>query len=382
MLLGELPGARERELTARFQQLSAATMAKGVEDTAFYNHARLLALNEVGCDPGRFALPVDAFHAHCAHVAREHPATMLASSTHDTKRSEDVRARLALLSEMPERWGQTVRAWSERARHHREGAWPDAMTEYAFWQNLIGAHPIEEPRLCGHLQKAMREAKLHTSWHRPNEAYENAVLEFARRVLQDVELMREVAAFVAALDRPARLTGLAQLTLKLTAPGVPDIYQGNEVWRHDLTDPDNRRAVDFAALHEKLRRVRDLPAQAVMTDRDPDLQKLFLTHRLLSLRKALPEAFGEHAGYRALEVSGARAQHVVAFARGEQIAVAVPRLLIGLGGDFADTRVVLPEGGFEQVLTGERIEGGSVRAAALFAAFPVAVLRRVASSQS
>jgi (1->4)-alpha-D-glucan 1-alpha-D-glucosylmutase len=376
ILLGELPGVREHELAARFQQLSAATMAKGVEDTAFYNYARLLALNEVGCDPGQFSLPVSAFHAHCERIAREHPRTMLASSTHDTKRSEDVRARIAVLSEMPERWREAVRAWSERGRRYRTGGWPDAELEYAFWQNLVGAHPITEERLCRYLEKAMREAKAHTSWHRQNESYERAVLDYARAVLQDVELMAEVDAFVTALDPAARWTALSQLALKLTAPGVPDVYQGNEVWRHDLTDPDNRREVDFTALRQKLRRVKELDAQRVLKDRDLDLQKLYVTHRLLWLRKTLPEVFGERGTYRALQVNGSREQHVIAFMRGEQVAVAVPRLVLRPGGDFADTRIVLPEGPWEHCLTGARIEGGQVDASAVFASFPIAVWRR------
>jgi (1->4)-alpha-D-glucan 1-alpha-D-glucosylmutase len=370
---GELPGPRERELAARIQQLSAATMAKGVEDTAFYNYPRLLAHNEVGCDPGRFALSIDDFHAHCARIAREHPATLLASSTHDTKRSEDVRVRIGLLSEIPARWAEAVRSWSERARRHRVGAFPDAELEYALFQTLVGAHPIEEARLTGYLQKAMREAKAHSSWHRPNEDYERAVLAFARGVLGDVELMAEIARFVQALAAPARVTSLAQLALKLTAPGVPDIYQGNELFRRDLTDPDNRRPVDFARLHRLLRRVSALDARAVLEQSDPDLQKLFVTHRLLRLRKALPDAFGARAGYRPLAVSGRRCQHAVAFVRGERVTVVVPRLVLRCGGDFGDARIALP-GALEHALTGTRWRG-EVALAELFAAFPVAVLR-------
>jgi (1->4)-alpha-D-glucan 1-alpha-D-glucosylmutase len=375
ILLGELPGARERELAARFQQLSAATMAKGVEDTAFYNYARLVALNEVGCDPGHFAVSAGEFHAHCERIARVHPATMLASSTHDTKRSEDVRARITLLSEIPERFANAVRGWIERARRYRRGEWPDPELQYLLFQTLIGAHPIDEQRLCGYLQKAMREAKAHSSWHRIDEAYESAALDYARCVLQDAELSRSIADFVQELAEPARLTSLSQLTLKLTAPGVPDIYQGNEVFRYDLTDPDNRRPVDFAELRAQLARARALDAASVLRDRDPALSKLFVTQRLLALRRALPAEFGPLSGYRPLEVSGSRARHVVAFARGEQISVAVPRLLIGLGGDYADTEVELPKGIFEHCLTGERVAGGRVRAAALFSTFPVAVLR-------
>jgi (1->4)-alpha-D-glucan 1-alpha-D-glucosylmutase len=374
ILRGEIGGDSAAELCARFQQLSAAVMAKGVEDTAFFCYPRLLALNEVGCDPGRFGVGVEQFHAHCARIQRAYPTTLLASSTHDTKYSEDVRARIALLSEMPQAWAQAVRRWSELAAPHRAGRDVDRHFEYAFYQLLVGAFPIEIERLLAHLQKFTREAKVHSSWLEPNERYEQAVAEFARGVLRDADLMSEIGRFVDALHAPARVHALAQLVLKLTAPGVPDIYQGNEVWRHDLTDPDNRRAVDFRALRAKLARVRAMDAREVQQDADPDLLKLFVTQRLLALRRRIAHAFGREGRYQALEVHGARAAHVVAFSRGDQVVTLVPRLSLRVRGDWGDTRVALPEGRFEHWLEHGEVEHGSARVADLLAGFPVAVL--------
>lgn len=362
------------ELRARFQQLSAAAMAKGVEDTAFFNYPRLLALDEVGCDPGRFGASVAEFHAHCARVQREHPATLLATSTHDTKWSEDVRARLAVLSEMPEAWASAVERWSEMAAPHRQDRAIDRMTEYALYQTLVGAWPIDLDRLLAHLQKVVREAKAHTSWIAPNAGYERDVAELARAVLGDADLASDIARFIDALREPARVNSLAQLVLKLTAPGVPDIYQGNEAFRRDLTDPDNRRAIDFVALRAKLARATALDLRAALRDDDPDMCKMFVTQRLLALRRERAYAFGAQGGYRPLEASGERAGHVIAFSRADQIVSVAPRLSCGVRDGWADTSIVLPEGSFEHWLGRGRVSGGSARIGDLLRELPVAVL--------
>jgi len=231
-----------------------------------------------------------------------------------------------------------------------------------------------------HLEKAAREAKQQTSWLEPNAEYEQALANFARGVLGDLRLCAEVAGFVAALEKPARISSLAQLALKLTAPGVPDIYQGNEIWRYDLTDPDSRRNVAFEHVRAKFERVRVLDAARVLQERDPDLIKLFVTHRLLQLRRRAPAAFGAAGTYQALDVRGARARHVVAFSRTERIVTVVPRLVLGLSGDWAETEVTLPDASFEHALTGERVRGGARRVADLLERFPIAVLIADAAS--
>jgi (1->4)-alpha-D-glucan 1-alpha-D-glucosylmutase len=374
ILFGALDSASAREFRARFQQLSAATMAKGVEDTAFYCYSLLLSLNEVGGDPGQFAVTPEAFHAHCARIQDSHPFTMLASSTHDTKRSEDVRARISVLSEWPARWRQTVQKLSAAAAPHRTAAGPDRELEYFIYQTLVGAWPIEEARLLEYLRKAEREAKLHSSWHRPNEAYEKGVAAFVHGSLGDAAFRAELDLFVAALQKPAERNALAQLVLKLTAPGVPDIYQGNEVPRYDLTDPDNRRAIDFADLTVKLRQVDKASCRELLASGDPALRKLYVTSRLLQLRREFPAWFGPEARYVPLCASGAHADRLFGFMRGSHVLVVVPRLSASVGDDWGDTRIELPTGAWENLLCRAPVKSGLV--SELLAQLPAAVLLR------
>jgi (1->4)-alpha-D-glucan 1-alpha-D-glucosylmutase len=374
ILLGALDSATAREFRARFQQLSAATMAKGVEDTAFYCYSLLLSLNEVGGDPGEFAVTPAAFHAHCAQIQQNHPATMLASSTHDTKRSEDVRARISVLSEWPEAWRRTVAQLSASAAPYRSPLGPDRELEYLIYQTLVGAWPIDETRLLGYLQKAEREAKLHSSWHRPNEAYEKAVADFVHGVLADAGFCALIAGFVAELRRPAERNSLAQLVLKLTAPGVPDTYQGNEVMRYDLTDPDNRRAIDYADLIAKLRQVEKSNCGDLLAGGDASLRKLHVTARLLQLRREFPAWFGAEAGYLPVWAGGAHADCVFGFMRGSHLLVVVPRLSASIGDNWGDTRIELPAGSWDNVLCRTQAKNGLV--SELFAQLPAAVLIR------
>jgi (1->4)-alpha-D-glucan 1-alpha-D-glucosylmutase len=372
ILLGSVDSPNAREFRARFQQLSAATMAKGVEDTAFYNYPLLVALNEVGGDPGEFDVTPEAFHAHCVRMQETHPTTMLASSTHDTKRSEDVRARIALLSEWPERFRRVLFQLSAAAAPYRSENGPDREFEYFIHQTLIGAWPISEERLLGYLEKAEREAKLHSSWHRPNEAYEGAVAEFARGILKDETYTSALERFVAELRGPSERNSLAQLVLKMSVPGVPDIYQGQEVFRYDLTDPDNRRAIDFSELENKLSQVEKSQCSDLLRKSDADFRKLYVTYKLLHLRREFPEWFGCEAAYTPVHAIGEHADRVFAFMRGAHVLVAVPRLHANLGDNWGDTRLELPSGTWENVLCGATIERGI--ASELFAELPVAVL--------
>jgi (1->4)-alpha-D-glucan 1-alpha-D-glucosylmutase len=376
----EHEGEAEAEFAARFQQFTPAVMAKGVEDTAFYRYNRLTSLNEVGGDPGAFGRPVVSFHEHCSRIAGEWPATMLTLATHDTKRSADVRARLDVLSEMPEEWDAAVRRWAEHNDQYRSQGYPDRALEYLMYQTLVGAWPIDEARLVEFLRKAAREAMAHTSWTNPVAAYEDAIVQFAANVMADAELMGDLQNFMGRTQIVplGRITSLAQTTLLLTSPGVPDLYQGSELWDLSLVDPDNRRPVDYELRRRLLAETASLQPADVMARGDEGAPKLWLISRLLDRRRATPELF-QSQSYSPIEAAGAKARHVVAFAR-DRLVVVVPRLLAGLGGTWADTTIELPPGDWEDVLTGARVTGaGAVELATLLGGFPVGVLLRAGS---
>jgi (1->4)-alpha-D-glucan 1-alpha-D-glucosylmutase len=375
LLLLRVEGELEAELAMRFQQLTGPAMAKGVEDTAFYRDHRLVALNEVGGRPDHFGASVAEFHAFCAEAATKRPLAMLTTSTHDTKRSEDLRARLALLSEIPDTWARAVRDWTRLLERHRPESL-DHATMYLFYQTVVGAWPIDTERMVTYLEKAAREAKLRTSWRRPDAAYETELRDFATAALADEEFIAGVEDFVGVLREPGRVNSLSQTLLKLTAPGVPDLYQGTELWNLSLVDPDNRRPVDFARRARLLASLDGLSCEEVLAGMDDGLPKLWLIQRALHLRRERPRAFGPEGGYHPLEVSSRRAEHVVAFVRGGEVATVVPRLLLRLEGDWHDTAVALPEGRWRNVLTGETLDGGSRPVTELLARFPVALLAR------
>jgi (1->4)-alpha-D-glucan 1-alpha-D-glucosylmutase len=371
-------GELESELVMRFQQHTGPVMAKGVEDTVFYNFNRLVALNEVGGDPGQFSLSVEQFHANCRETQKRWPNAMLASTTHDTKRSEDVRARITLLSEIPEAWADAVGRWSAHNARHRRDDMPDSNLEYLLYQTLVGAWPIEPGRLVEYMLKACREAKAYTSWNNQNPDYEAAVGEFARALLADDEFLDDLKAFVDPLIAPGRVNSLSQALIKLTAPGVPDIYQGAELWVLSLVDPDNRRPVDFALRRRLLDALEGATVEEIVRRPDEGLPKLHLTRQALHLRRRHPEWFGPEGGYTALAATGPRAQHVVAFGRGhgcDCITVA-PRLPIRLGGRWDGTTLALPDRRWVNELTGEEVAGGKVPVADLLRRFPVALLSR------
>jgi (1->4)-alpha-D-glucan 1-alpha-D-glucosylmutase len=363
------------EFSARFQQFTPAVMAKGLEDTAFYRYNRLVSLNEVGGDPGSFGGDVDRFHEWCARIAAARPSTLLTLGTHDTKRSADVRARINLLSEIPAEWEAAVRRWSEHNDRHRPHGYPDRNTEYLAYQTLVGAWPIGSERLAAYLNKAAREAKVHTSWTSPVTAYEKAVASFAEAILSDGEFTADFESFLGRTQIVAlgRLSSLAQTALLLTCPGVPDVYQGSELWNLTLVDPDNRQPVDYATRRALLEAVVDLNADEAMGRADDGSPKLWLTARLLAARRDTPELFSA-SDYATLDGTGPKARHALGFVRGPLL-VLVPRLPAGLGGDWAGTEVLLPRGRWTNILTGEIVSGGrAVDAATLLARFPVAVM--------
>ena len=303
-----------------FQQVCGPVMAKGVEDTAFYRWSRLAALNEVGGDPDRFGCAPAEFHRFAARLAQDWPGTLTTLSTHDTKRQEDVRARLAVLAEIPQAWLAGVIRWHDRALALNNGLAPDPDTEYLMWQTLVGAWPLDRERLTAYLVKAMREAKTRTSWTDPDAEYEAMVLSLAEQVLDDDELTSQLAGFAAALGEDARANSLGMKLVQLTMPGVPDTYQGCELAGLALVDPDNRRPADFT-------RARELLAAQGAAARPGrpgiDAEKLLITTTALRLRRTHPDWFA--AGYQPLAAEGPAAGHAVAFARGQAITVATRR---------------------------------------------------------
>jgi (1->4)-alpha-D-glucan 1-alpha-D-glucosylmutase len=383
LLLLKVRGPVESEMVMRFQQLTGPVMAKGVEDTAFYNFHRLVSLNEVGGDPSRFGISPQEVHRALAEAQERWPRAMLATSTHDTKRSEDVRARLALLSEIPERWGEAVRRWTARGapgtrgERHRP---PDPDVEYLLYQTLVGAWPIETERMVAYMEKAAREAKGPTAWTRVDAAYEDSLRSFVEGVLDDRELVRDLESFVATLVEPGRINSLAQALIKLTAPGVPDLYQGTELWALSLVDPDNRRPVDYDERRRLLRKLDGEPGpETILSCMDEGLPKLWVIRQALHLRRRQPEVFV--GDYLPLAPRGERAAHAFAFIRGGgavSAAVVVPRLVMKLAGDWKDTSLELPPGGWRNEMTGEEVAGGEVRLADLLRRFPVALLSQLA----
>jgi (1->4)-alpha-D-glucan 1-alpha-D-glucosylmutase len=391
----------------RAQQYSGPVMAKGLEDTAFYRYNRMLALNEVGGHPDQFRISLPAFHYANAQRAKRTPHAMLSTSTHDTKRGEDTRARLAVISEMPDEWAQQVRLWSRMLRARSAGspedAPPDRNDEYVFYQLLLGAWPAElspgklDPagvdafrlRIEGAMTKAMREAKVHTTWAAPNAAYEDAVMGFIRYALDTSCTNAFLESFSGFQRRAAALgarNSLVQTVLKLTVPGVPDIYQGAELWDFSMVDPDNRRPVDYEARHSLLKAEEsgrgDL-AELLATWRDGRI-KLRLITDLLALRQRAPELFSS-GSYDALSASGPQADRVCAFSRsvGDSTFVVAASLFPGKADapdGWTDTAVPLPGATdgqrWKDLFSGREVavNNGSVTAQELFAVLPVSVL--------
>ena len=389
-----------REFVLKFQQCTGPITAKGVEDTAFYVYNRLIALNEVGGDPGGFGGSVEIFHRQNAVRAASFPHSLLATSTHDTKRSEDVRARIAALSEMPHEWARAVRRWrTANQRHQRsiEGEQaPDANEQYFLYQTLLGSWPLAPMdgdartayirRIQEYMMKALHEAKVNSSWIEPNELWDDAVREFVATILTPGRGNRFLAAFEPFARRIAELgsiNSLAQQVLKLTVPGVPDLYQGTELWDFSLVDPDNRRPVNYEQRQRQFGAPGDQPSPAALLRHWEDGRiKMFVTGELLRFRRAHPELFA--AGrYQPLEPAGDFAACAVACSRSsdlEEIIVVVTRLSsrVGwppIGAAWRNTSVPLPEpdARWRDLFTG-REHTGSLSLASVFEELPVAVL--------
>jgi malto-oligosyltrehalose synthase len=369
--------AARDELIVRFGQTTGPVLAKGVEDTAFYRWTRLAALNEVGGDPDVFGVSPAEFHAAAGRLARRWPGTMTTLSTHDTKRQEDVRARLAVLAEWPQEWGHQVAEWHGLARWLTDGAAaeateraPEPDLEYLMWQTLVGAWLIGTERLGEYLRKAMHEAKTRTSWTVRRVGYESAVLGLADAVLADPELTSAIAGFVARIAPDARVNTLGAKLVQLTMPGVADIYQGCELTGLSLVDPDNRRPVDYRRRQRLLAALAAGPDHAVGLD----AEKLLVTSRALWLRRDHPDWFA--GSYTPLAAEGPAAGHVFAFVRGGHAVTVVTRLPAGLRrhGGWADTALPLPELHWRDVLTGVRQAGLRPPLAELTRRLPVALL--------
>ena len=354
--LADVLALRERghdEFVTRFQQTSPPITAKGIEDTAFYRHLRLLALNEVGGDPARFGLSVDAFHAAGAARAERFPRGLLVTQTHDTKRSGDVRARIGALSTMAQEWAALAEGWV------READAPDEHSAYLVLQTLVGCWPIEADRLEAYVEKALCEAKLRTTWAAPDEAYEGAARRYARSLVESPP--DDFVAFAERVAAEGRRAALGQLLLKLTVPGVPDVYQGDELEALSLVDPDNRRPVDWEA-----RRAALAGLLAGEAPRDYGERKLDLIRRALALRARRPGAFA--GAYEPVDAGPG----VCAYLRGGVVLAVVP--VRGWQG----ARLVVP-GRWRSVLDdGEAVDlGEGADVEALTGAWPVALLERV-----
>lgn len=388
----------------RFQQLSGPAMAKGLEDTSFYRHFRLLAHNEVGGDPRRYAVTVSAFHRANEDRLRKFPADMLGATTHDTKRGEDARMRIAALSGMTAEWGRRVSAWTRANRRwvgeHEGEAAPDRNHQYYFYQTLVGAWPMElrvddvdgaaalAERVIEAMLKAVREGKERSSWTNQVAAYEDAVRSFVRGALDASKpnaFLLDFAEFMQRVGALGALNSLSQTLLRLTMPGVPDLYQGSESWQLSMVDPDNRRPVDYARLREQLAELRKESNPAALMQRWADgLPKLHLVQRVLELRRRKPLLFAAGA-YRPLAAEGERADHLVAYAREDdsaQLLVLAPRLWPALQpdpaqpADWRDTQLMLPNGQYRDLLSDRVVNGGARNVSELLSAFPVALLLR------
>jgi (1->4)-alpha-D-glucan 1-alpha-D-glucosylmutase len=359
--------ARKDEFVVRFQQTTGPVMAKGVEDTAFYRWFPLGFANEVGGSPDRAGVDPSEFHAFCARLHSAWPQTMTTLSTHDTKRGEDVRARLAVITEMPEEWGRAVTAWRAIAAAYRswEG-WPEPTTDYLVWQTLVGAWPLSAERLAAYVEKATREAKVHTTWTAPDTDYDAGVRAFIEGVCADENLRAAIEAFVGMIAPHARATSLGQKLVQLTMPGIPDVYQGTEFETLTLVDPDNRRPVDHDARRSALARLDSGSAP-----KDLDEEKLLVTATALRLRRDHPAWFGPDATYTPLETS----PHVLGFVRADSVIVLASRLTVSLerSGGFGDEALALPAGAWVDLLTGRQL-GGGVRYTDVFTDLPVALL--------
>ena len=404
--LDEEQRAAHAEFVLKFQQFTGPITAKGLEDTVFYIYNRLAALNEVGGEPQLFGVSVETFHERNLRRQRDWPASLLATSTHDSKRSEDVRARMLAISEIPPLWGRSLQKWRTTNRRFKkqidDAEAPDAGEEYLLYQTLLGTWPVDldgapvpsvGPKFIARIQrymaKALKEAKLNTSWIQPNENWDDAMQEFVARILEAGPRNKFLPAFLPVAAEIARLgaiNSLAQTVIKLTAPGVPDIYQGTEIWDDSLVDPDNRRPIDYARRREMLTQIENVPANELMQCWPDGRIKMRLTQRLLHLRRENPELFREGI-YEPINFGGAFADCAIGFVRRHRdraIIAIVPRLSSRVGfppiGDrWQDTHVVPLAGvsNLRDVFSDRkvRVEHSQLRLAVAMSQLPFAVLQ-------
>ena len=404
--LDEQARAEHEDFVLKFQQSTGPIMAKGLEDTVFYIYNRLAGLNEVGGEPQQFGLTTEAFHARNAVRQRDWPATLLATSTHDTKRSEDVRARMVAISELPQLWRRSLQRWRAVNRRWKqrvdEMEAPDAAEEYLLYETLLGVWPTEPSgeaatnvtpefvaRIQAYMAKALKEAKLNTSWIQPNEPWDKAMHDFVAAVLDSSPRNRFLPAFIPVAEEIARLgaiNALSQIVLKFTSPGVPDIYQGNEIWDYSLVDPDNRRPVDYELRRKMLCGLKDARPEDLMQCWPNGRIKLFATQRLLHLRREHADFFRQ-SSYVPLQASGAFADCVVAFARqeGDKWLVVIGTRLSSrlgfpaIGERWKDTTIKLPDSLQQRAMTELfteqqlRLSDGALNLAEAMAALPFAV---------
>ncbi|AZI57958.1 malto-oligosyltrehalose synthase [Nakamurella antarctica] len=359
------------EVSRRFQQTSGMVMAKGVEDTAFYQFTRLTSLTEVGADPDEFSIDVADFHRRQANRHAEWPASMVTLSTHDTKRSEDVRARLNVLAEIPEQWSAAVSTWRQQLADF-DLVMADGPLVNLLWQAVVGAWPISRERMHAYAEKASREAGNSTNWWHPNEAFEDQMHGMLDAIFDDLAVRRTFEEVVEKLTAPGWSNSLAAKLVSITGPGVPDVYQGTELWDYSLVDPDNRRLVDYDQRRALLAKINDGFVPAVDQS---GAAKMLVTASALRLRRDSPELFNS---YQPLYASGSAAKHVLAFDRGGAVTVAT-RLPVGLqgAGGWHESVLALPEAdGYLDVLTNRFFTAGVVPVplSDLLAQYPVALL--------
>jgi (1->4)-alpha-D-glucan 1-alpha-D-glucosylmutase len=367
----ELPTAESIELARAAQQVSGPIVAKGDEDTLLYRQVRLVSRCEVGADLATFA--IDPAEAH-ARFAAGRPCSLLATSTHDSKRGEDVRARIAVISELPAAWEAAVARWRTRAEPGWGDVAPDRVFEYTMWQTMVGAWPLPLERAQPFAEKATREARLRTSWRRPDAGYEAARARWLAAVYDDRELVDDLAGFVAELEVHGDRNSLAQLLLKLTVPGVSDFYQGSELRDTALVDPDNRRPVDLDVRSRLLHQLTDAPVGQL--GQDLGAAKLWTIRCVLALRQRAPDLLA--APYRALAAAGPHAHRVFAFARGDELVAVVPRLGVSAEG-WRDTTLDLGAGTWRDVLSDQQVAGGAHLVASLWRQLPISLWLRVAA---
>jgi (1->4)-alpha-D-glucan 1-alpha-D-glucosylmutase len=403
--LTEAERAERRDFVVRFQQLTGPVMAKGLEDTAFYRFFPLASLNEVGSHPETFGVSLEDFHERNQERCLSWPHALSATSTHDVKRGEDVRARLNTLSEMPGRWYRVVRRWRHLNAKHKSQvdgyAVPDANEEYLLYQTLVGCWPLGDTehaadpefvaRIAEYMIKAVKEGKIHSSWISPNDEYEQAIKDFVHRILDPAtaaEFLDDLIEFVQPVSRAGILNSLSQTLIKITAPGIPDFYQGTELWDFNLVDPDNRRAVDFGIRQSLLASIRQQAhegsslACSLLSRPEDGAIKMFLIARALGFRHRRYELF-ESGSYQPVKAVGQRRDSVIAFERAldDRIAVTITgRFFTRFGSApmgeeaWGDTAVELPGGTYRDVLTGRTIQSG--RLGEIFSCLPIALLEK------